>query len=378
MGSVKVQIRFEAEERNGVITICVKTIKLIEGNPHVFPEEDQDQKYHGKLFSLSIIKKGCTNLKKKGQFRNIKLTLSNEIMKLYLDSEENFLFNNKYLDEVEMGNQNREQSSDENYLIQRIKELEKRVLEEKPLNLSEVSHKFLINKFNGKQEAQTWMQSFEKECERFKISKNTTKIEALKVFLEGNSIDWYNANLIKISISDWDAWKNSFLLTYGKINWAPIRTAFNYKYLYGSLIDFVIKKENLLLEADRNMQEIFRTYQIVYSLPLEIQDKLDRRKINNINDLIHELKIFNDSYIFKKKTEEENKEQNKKKYIYNNSSKSETTQRKPCQICEKLGYKNRFHPIEICRNKNKKEVNLSHQELENSDEEDQKNVSTHH
>lgn len=376
METVKVQIRFEVEEWNGKIVICVKTIQLREGNPHVFPEEDQNQSCHERLFSLNIIKNGCKNLKKKGQFKNIKVTLPKKIACLYLDTEENFRFNDNYLDELEIDNLNCKKSSDENYLIQRIKELEIRLLEEKPLNLNEVSHKFLINKFNGNQEAQTWMQTFERECERFRISKDTTKIEALKIFLEGNPIEWYNANLIKMSISDWNEWKNSFLLTYEKINWSPIRTAFNYKYLYGSLIDFVVKKENLLLEADRNMQEIFRIYQIVYSLPLEIQDKLDRKKIKNINDLIHELKIFNDSYNFKKKKlkEEENKEQNIKKY-----NKIETTQKKPCQICEKLGYRSRFHPIENCRYKKKKEVNLSNQESENSeDEQDQKNVSTHH
>ena len=60
------------------------------------------------------------------------------------------------------------------------------------------------------------MNSFEKACNRFKISRDTTKIEALKMFLEENPTEWYNANLIKLSLSDWQNSKNSFLLTYKK------------------------------------------------------------------------------------------------------------------------------------------------------------------
>ena len=164
--------------------------------------------------------------------------------------------------------------------------MENRVSVENEESLREVEQKFLINIFNGKQEASTWINVFEKECIRFKIFDGTTRVEVLKLFIDGNVKEWYSANLMKLSLSDWETWKKSFLLIYGKKTWSSIRTAFNYKYLFGSLIDFVLKKERLLFDADNRIPELFRIYQIVYSLPLEIQNKLERDKINTIDDLV--------------------------------------------------------------------------------------------
>lgn len=227
-----------------------------------------------------------------------------------------------------------------------------------------------MGKFNGKQEASAWISSFEKECIRFKILDGSIRIEALKLFIDGNVKDWYSSNLIKLPLTDWETWKKSFLLVYGKKNWTVIRKAFNYKYVFGSMIDFVLKKELLLLEADKNMPEIYRIYQIVYNLPLEIQDKIDREKIETIADLIRELKKFNDSYVVNKKIEEKKYDENKKKSDSEKKLiiKSSKFDRKPCTICEGLGYKQRYHPADVCRNKasTSKIVNLTEQD-EDSD-----------
>ena len=96
---------------------------------------------------------------------------------------------------------------------------------------------------------------------------------------------------MKLSASDRDSWRKNFLLTYKKKkkkkkkNWVPICAAFGFKYISGSLIEFVIKKERLLLEADKNIPELFRIYQIVFNLPVEIQNKLEREKIRTMDDL---------------------------------------------------------------------------------------------
>lgn len=343
------------------------------------PDKLKDLNWHAELLAIKTITSSMNSITKVGGYRKITITFKPELQQKYLDEDENFCINDHYLEEyVEESSAissalGATKTTNEVFLIQRIKELENRISSTTTLSLSEIEHKFLVNIFNGKQEAPNWIDVFEKECLRFKVFDGTTKVEALKLFIEGNVKEWYSANLMKLPLSDWESWKRSFLLVYGKKSWSSVRAAFNYKYMFGSLIDFVLKKERLLLEADKNIPELFRIYQIVYNLPIDVQDKLERDKIKTINDLVEELKKFNDSYIIRKKLEDKQEEKKKtysdKKY----GAKTATMEKKPCSICEALGYKNRYHPIQICRNKttqNRSNTNINLTEVEEDFEND--------
>lgn len=342
------------------------------------PDQLKELNLHKELLAVKTIVSSKNSITKVGGYRKIAIGFKPELKKQYLDGEENFCINDHYLEEYELDSAaaicrdlGEIKTSNEIFLINRIKELENRISITNEINLSEVEQKFLLSKFNGKQEASAWITSFEKECIRFKILDGSTRIEALKLFVDGNVKDWYSSNLIKLPLTDWEPWKNSFLLVYGKKNWTVIRKAFNYKYVFGSMIDFVLKKERLLLEADKDMSEMYRIYQIVYNLPLEIQDKIDREKIETIADLISKLKRFNDSYTVNKKINEKKCDENKKNTETDKKTivKSSKIDRKPCNICEGLGYKNRYHPADVCRYKastSKNIVNLTEQD-EDSD-----------
>lgn len=184
----------------------------------------------------------------------------------------------------------------------------------------------------------------------------------MKLLLEGNSNEWYISNTLKLSLTDWESWKQSFLLVYSKKGWTNIRLAFNYKYMFGSLVEFIIKKERLLLEADKDIPELYRVYQIVCNLPLEIQDKLHRDKIKTIDDLIEAVKLFDNGYSGRKNLESKSEEEKKKLEARKGSVvKSYDAGRSPCPICRSMGFKNRYHPIQLCRNKvmqSKQQINL--------------------
>jgi len=54
----------------------------------------------------------------------------------------------------------------------------------------------VIPKFNEeKSNASIWLESFEKECEGLVLEEDE-KPQALKLFLEGSALDWYEINLI--------------------------------------------------------------------------------------------------------------------------------------------------------------------------------------
>jgi hypothetical protein len=81
---------------------------------------------------------------------------------------------------------------------------------------------------------------------------------------------------------------------------------------------------------------------------------------------------YSEFYFIAKKAEESFKDNPKyfNKNIKNkfsktvNLNKSKVKPPKPCYICEKLGFKNRFHWVNECRNKNK--LNIQNQSKSNS------------
>ena len=337
------------------------------------PETEKNLDLHMELLNIKTIVSSRNSITKVGGYRKVTVPFREELRKKYLDEDGNFCMDNHYLEELTTGEGSTQLAEDtsssssyhgsELLLINRIKELEKQISSIEQISLVDVQKKFVINKFNGRQEAVSWLESYEKECNRYSIFTDTKKIEVLKFFVEGTVLEWYASNLIKLSLSHWGPWKQSFLLVFEKTSWASIRTAFGFKFVGGSMIDYAIKKERLLLEADKNIAEQFRIYQIVYGLPIEIQDKLDREKIDSFEYLLTELKKLNTT-LPKKKFIEKEKEKNFE------APKMANMERKPCNICEKLGFKNRYHPMQLCRNKgfqSKQYINVT--EETDSDEE---------
>lgn len=152
-----------------------------------------------------------------------------------------------------------------------------------------------MEKFEKKLNASEWIEQFETESSMHKINNDTKKIEVLLFFVDGPYKDWYELNLKKIGLVNWDEWEKSFLIIFADKGWFNVRKAYNYNYLGGFLVDYVLTKEKLCLEAERTGTVISRINMIVVGLPLEIQEELDRELITTMEKLFTKLEKLEDS-----------------------------------------------------------------------------------
>lgn len=165
------------------------------------PQESSNITLHQELMTCKSVISSKNSIKNIGGYRKIAIALTPELQKTYLDEDGSFHINDYYLEELAQDDYNKVNSS-EIVLMNRIRELEQRKINENKINLSEIEYKFLIRKFDGKQNAITWMDQFEKECNRYNINETTLKVEVSKLFLDRKVKEWYDANLIKLSCLD--------------------------------------------------------------------------------------------------------------------------------------------------------------------------------
>ena len=90
---------------------------------------------------------------------------------------------------------------------------------ETQLNLKHTAERFMIERFICKHSnAKQWLETFEKECRRFEISEDNTRIEILRLFLDKSCLDWHSATLTTLTMEA--GWK----LIGKKHFWSRLRT----------------------------------------------------------------------------------------------------------------------------------------------------------
>lgn len=78
----------------------VKKIQIAEtGDTDLFLPQLQPTSFHSEISALPIIKSAIKTLTKRNQFRNVKITLPDNVAKPYFDSEDNACFKEDYLEE---------------------------------------------------------------------------------------------------------------------------------------------------------------------------------------------------------------------------------------------------------------------------------------
>ena len=223
---------------------------------------------------------------------------------------------------------------------------------------------FIIEKYSGNENAEKWLEAFEKECQRHRVTKDDKIIQILKHFLEPNVGEWYSGTLSKLTINEtWIQWKKSFLEVYSDKSWKTVYYAYTFKYLTGSLLDYAVKKERLFLETESTMSNQLRINHIVIGLPISIQDKLDKQEIDTTEKLMNQLRRYSSQSQPWKTNPKASKN------IPNNPVSTSTqggstsnkttdhvkssfqTERSPCSYCTSVGFPNCYHPLERCRRK---------------------------
>ena len=341
------RFRIERDNKKAIMITRMQSVK--EDVWYDFEKEDQRIDKHRELCELPLIKQAITSLNKSGKFRQPRTTLTDEVQKLYCDLLGNFVFNGQMLEEASVlnksqseGNKNQSRDEDRDYL-NRIRELESKLEERESLKLNDIERKFMIDKFDVRLDANDWVTSFEKECERYSINNDEKKIEALKLFLKESALDWYSICQKKLISNNWPIWKNAFISMFGVRSWSFVRQAYAFRYMGGSLINYALHKQKLLIETDDKMNDNTMINLIMYNLPSNIHEKLNRAELETIDDLYKELTKMN---MYSEKPITYNEKSNVQK-----NKKIEAKEKIPCAICKKLGFDNRFHPIEFCRNR---------------------------
>lgn len=344
MAKLQFEVELAADEDPKNNIIVIKSITKEDGITYLIPPCFQAAKHHLQLMKLPEFLKIKKTLQRRGHNRKVWMSMPSDVLALYEDDAGNMVFNDYLLQEM---TQIISQSITEGKLLEILEKLSDKsnVNNEKRNNLSKLNEKFVLKKFDNKMtNAKQWLQSFESECARFDLNGDTEKISALRLFLNDSESDWYESMLIEHSLNSlWKIWQASFLKTFADKSWSSVMYALSFKHLNGSLLEYALKKQRLLLEYNSDIDTRTLTDLIVVRLPNYITSRLDRQELTDPTLLFSVLRMH------------ENHNKNVQNHFTEQkiSTKSECKKKTPCQICYKMGKKNRFHSEDLCWFKDK-------------------------
>lgn len=335
--------------------IHITSITTQENRTFIIPDELQPARLHEDIINTDTYSKVKNTLKKRHQTRKVWIVLTPDLANTYMDEAGNLQFSENFLEEitVEQKPATLEACNSEN-LVKILEKLVENKQSNGYQNLRNISEKFVLEKFSNKNSnPNQWINTFEKECERFDIMEDEKKIEILRWFLDKSCLDWYSSMVIKLTVnSEWNEWKEKFCETFVVKGWSQIMYALLFKYKGGSLLDYAIKKERLLLEVRKTIDTDTLIDIIATGLPSFIYNKIDREVLKKTEDLFKEISRLEHLT--------ENKNFDKKNHYTSigSNTKNKFEKKRPCKVCEKLNKGARYHPEAICWFKTNAEKNL--------------------
>lgn len=321
-------------------TIIITSITSENGDRYVLPEDCKNIAQHPELRKTETYA-GLKETIRRHDRKNVWIILSEELKKIYMDEAGNVRFNDYFLDKSDNKQEHNKNENDDNLkkLIEQLIISNQRKNNQK--DLKNISEKFLLQKFASKTtNVKQWIETFEKECKRFDIIEDDMMIEILRLFLDKSGTDWYYATIAKLEqINNWKEWKDRMLETFADKGWNTWRYALSFRYKEGSLIDYAMRKERLLLEANKKIDSVTLTAIISAGLPEFIADKIDKDGVTDSTSLFNEIRKYENLVT-------------KKSYIAAKDGKPDlrkkNVEKKPCKTCENLNKGLRYHPEEKC------------------------------
>ena len=298
-----------------------------DGTKFKFPLEYTNAKLHDAVTATDELKAALQVLKRRGHYRTVRILLDDHATENYTDKAGNMIFQGCMLEEVL-------ESDPIQKIVEKHTETEKK---ERPL--ASLIKDIVLDTFENKnQNAQLWLESFERSCLHANIEQKRFS-QALHFFIAGPVTTWYALVQKQIeNTENWRLWKDSFLEVYSERGWSAVRYAYGYKYISGSFIDFALKKINLLLKAEPKIGEISRVNHVVLSLPPDIVSKIPKKTTISQQKLLEEL---NSLETFAKKDSRSSKFPSKPKQ--DAAASRSPINRKPCSFCAKIGLKDKLH-----------------------------------
>jgi len=260
--------------------------------------------------------------------------------------------------------------------------------------------------------------------DRFQL-QGRRQIEVLKSCLDPSLNNWFIVTQENLPVdAEWLLWRQELIANFGDNSFKAVANAIGFKYLGGSLIDYVINKEKVLLECNRGYSKSVMLDLIIFGLPEKIVKSLNKNSITTLQSLKDKLKKYEgddkfsaDKSKFNKnrpssptsfrrqnnntnvtgQNSSQNNSQNfvsQSSKVFTNSNSSERKSnnvnfvnnsrnnvspknRKPCSICERNGYPGKMHPESNCwyaeKDTLQKSVNCTELAESNTDDDIAKN-----
>jgi len=308
------------------------------------------------------------------------VVLDAETRKVYQDDCGNFIFKGTSLGECEFSN---EPSSDVSILAESLRQLSN-----KEESVNSILKRILVEKFSTKSKnVEAWCRTFESESNRFALT-GSKQIEVLKSCLDSSMGDWFSVQQTKLGLgASWPDWKDCIIKTFHDTSYNNISYALNFEYYKGSLIDYCVKKERLILDLERGYSPIMILDLIIAGLPNQVQKNLNPNSVTSIEKLHAKIRKFdtNDNTFNQNKNPSNRivsntftrKDEGNKSFGKPFSKPSPQKNNKPCSICLKRGQRWTNHTDDQCnfnvKEKVKKEINTAEMETAQLSEDESKN-----
>lgn len=336
----------------------ITTITTEDNKTYGIPQDLQPAALHTELIKHPAFNKVKNSIRKRYQYRKVWITLTHELKSTYID-DGNLQFCDQYLElldqdaKITAAAATPENTNTLHRILEKLIERETQVSGKQ--NIKKIADKFILEKFTSKNNnANQWIEFFEKECVRFDITSDENKIEILRFFMDKSCMDWYSSMIIKLSLdSEWSTWKCKFCESFANKGWNPVTYALLFKYKDGSLLDYAMKKEKLLLDMRRSIDAGTLVDLVAAGMPEFVLSKLDRETIKDTIDL------FNEISKYEHMTRKNNNGWTKKTNVHLKTD-NRPNEKKPCSICARLGKGVRYHTELACYFKDKNDVTQRH------------------